>query len=172
MAQQDTTARGHHQFLICSKKCVLFKLRASLSSVDCGTILRWWSTIKQSSLEVAENCVQKHLDKWRFLKSHSTRCTKYFSIIHLAVFGPFTFAVVEELFCEDRDVKDSSVLPFCILLLITRDSEREGDKLNCETIWQHRLTARGGHSSSRTAGGWVIDFISGHKGNTELEFKK
>lgn len=34
----------------------------------------------------------------------------------------FTFAVVEKLLCEDRYIKDSSVLPFCILLLIARDN--------------------------------------------------
>lgn len=42
----------------------------------------------------------------------------------MAVLRDFTFAVVEKLLCEDRYIKDSSVLPFCILLLIARDSNK------------------------------------------------
>lgn len=94
----------------------------------------------------------------------------YFSTRQLDVFKLFTFAVVEKLLCEDWDVKHSSVLPFCILLLI--DSKREGGELNSGNIWPHRLTARGGHLSGWTVGGWVIDFIPGHRGNTVIQFKK
>ncbi len=47
----------HHQFFICPERCVLFKIMGSLSSVDCATIPGRRSTIKQSSLEVAEERV-------------------------------------------------------------------------------------------------------------------
>lgn len=105
-------------------------------------------------------------------KSPSAPATKYFSARQLAVFKLFTFAVVEKLLCEDWYVKNSSVLAFCILLLIARDSEREGDELNGENIRLHRLPARACHLSSWAVGGWVIHFIPGLRRDTVIRFKK
>lgn len=53
-----------------------------------------------------------------------TPSTKHFSTREMAVLRVFTFAVVEKLLCEDRYIKDSSVLPFCIFLLIAKDSNK------------------------------------------------
>lgn len=144
------------------------------SSVDCGTILGRWSTIRQSSLEVAKKCVLKHLDKWSFKKvtAHQVQSISQ-PDSHMCSDFFFTFAVVEKLLCEDWYVKHSSVLPLCILLMVARDkSKSEKDKHNSENIWPHRLTERGGHLSSWAVGGWVIDFIPGHGGNTVIQFKK
>lgn len=86
------------------------------------------------------------------------------------MFKLFTFAVVKKLLREDWYVKHSSVFPFCIFLFIHRDSKRI--RWRVEIFSYAGMTARGGHLSSWTVGGWLIDFIPGHRGNTVIQWEE